>query len=260
MSVFLHHEPCPQCRSRGADKKGNNLGRYSDGSAWCFACHYKEPRSGNSSVLHNEVKEVKNVTVSDDLCNDFPRHVVEWLARYDVSVVEAIRHGWKYSPKWDQLVFNFTDGEGEILFTQARNFREGAKTKYFNQGSPADVLPIFRRSSGNGIEGSSSEKLRGNAAISPRTLVVVEDAVSAARISRQCDAMPCLGSYLPAKKISRLRPFYEFLIAWLDEDKLKEAREIAQMAKWIGLSTKVVYTKLDPKEYSDEQIYAYLTT
>lgn len=87
---------------------------------------------------------------------------------------------------------------------------------------------------------------------------MVEDAVSAAKIARQNDAMPCLGSYLPAKKLTRLRPFYESLIVWLDEDKLKEAREMAQMAKWLGFSTKVVYTELDPKEYSNEAIKGFL--
>ena len=258
MAVFVHHEACPRCQSRGADKKGNNLGRYSDGSAWCFACHYRESKSGSSNVLHGEVKEVKRVQRTDDLCNDFPRHVVEWLSRYDVSVVEALKHGWKYSPYWDQLVFQWADEDGEILFTQARNFRAGAKTKYFNQGTPADVLPIFRRPSGDGNQSSGGEKLGGNANLSARTLVVVEDAVSAARIARQCDAMPCLGSYLPVKKLARLKPFYETLILWLDEDKLKESREIAQNAKWLGFATKVVYTELDPKEYSDEELAKWL--
>jgi hypothetical protein len=41
---------------------------------------------------------------------------------------------------------------------------------------------------------------------------------------------------------------------WLDEDKLKEARRIAEQAKWLGFETKVIYTPLDPKEYFDEQI------
>lgn len=201
----------------------------------------------SSKFNPREQKEYQSVTISDDLCSDFPRHVVEWLARYDISVSEAISHGWKYSPKYDQLVFNFAGSDGTILCSQARNFRAGAKTKdgralpkYFNQGSPADVLPIF--SSGN----------------DNRRLVVVEDAVSAAKIARQNDAMPCLGSYLPAKKLTRLRPFYESLIVWLDEDKLKEAREMAQMAKWLGFSTKVVYTELDPKEYSNEAIKGFL--
>lgn len=245
MALFVKHEPCPKCGSR------DNLGRYDDGSAWCFGCHYREPRSGekfNPKVIEDE----RPVLVAHDLCNDFPRHVVEWLARYDVSVAEALKHGWKYSPTWDQLVFVWYDERGLPLFSQARNFRQGAKTKYFNQGTPADILPIFRKLV-DSVAGAG-----GRSAAQSRTLVVVEDAVSAAKISRQCDAMPCLGSYLPVKKLTRLKPFYEFLVVWLDEDKLKEAREIAQMAKWIGMSSRVIYTEKDPKEYSDAEIGSYL--
>lgn len=243
MGVFVKHESCPRCGSR------DNLGRYEDGSAWCFGCHYREPRT---SVVKTQQKEF-NVKSSDDLCNDFPRHVVEWLGRYDVSVGEALKHGWKYSPQWDQLVFQWFDDDGRLLCSQARNFRQGSKRKYFNQGSPAEILPIFHRT---GTNETSERAGLGRGCSQEKRLVIVEDAVSAAKISRQCDAMPCLGSYLPAKKIARLKPFYERLIVWLDADKLKEAYEISTMAKWLGMSTKVVHTELDPKEYNDVEIAA----
>jgi hypothetical protein len=253
MSVFVRHEACPRCGSR------DNLARYSDGGAWCFGCHYRE-RANRIPVIDEKYleKEVKSVQLADDLCNDYPGHVVEWLARYDVSVAEALSHGWKYSPKFDQLVFIFQDAEGNVGCTQARNFRSDAKTKdgkalpkYFNQGSAADVLPVFRwRAS---TAGKSLE-------VSSRKLVVVEDAVSAARIARQSDAMPCLGSYLPVRKLTALKLLnYEHISVWLDSDKLKEAMEIATKAKWLGLSSKVIYTDLDPKEYKDDEIKKYLS-
>ena len=163
------------------------------------------------------------------------------MAKYRISVEKAISHGWKYSPFFDQLVFIFSDADGNITCTQARNFRQGAKTKYFNQGSAAGVLPIF-----SGLPRSGT---------SHRRIVVVEDAVSAARIAPQCDSMPCLGSYLPVQKITALKLLnYEFIDVWLDEDKLRESREIAEKSKWLGLSSRVIYTELDPKEYSDEEI------
>lgn len=39
-------EPCPDCRSRGADSTGDNLVRYADGHAYCYACDYRENGSG----------------------------------------------------------------------------------------------------------------------------------------------------------------------------------------------------------------------
>jgi len=250
MAVFVAHEPCPACGSR------DNLGRYSDGSAWCFGCHYVERRNRLDSNF-SPTLQIPAVE-QPDLCFDFPEHVVNWLGKYDISVAEAIKHGWKYSPRWDQLVFTFRDEEGNIACTQARNFRPGAKQKYYNQGSPANTLPIFygpkKQRTVVVVEDAVSAAHQH-----PRTLVVVEDAVSAAKIARQCDAMPCLGSYLPSHKLVALKGLeFEELIVWLDSDKLKEAREIAQRAKWLGFNSRVVYTKLDPKEYSDVEIKQFL--
>jgi hypothetical protein len=253
VATFVRHEPCPRCGSR------DNLGKWSDGSGWCFGCHHRIAPNGSNfrpTLLSlDDVKENKSVIPPDDLCNDFPRHVVEWLARYDISIPEALKHGWKYSPKYNQLVFLFTDSDGEIACIQARNFGQGARTKYYNQGNPSEVLPIFHA--------------MGTGHTKQRTLVVVEDVVSAARVARasataseglyarQSDAMPCLGSHLPVKKINALRPLYSRLLVWLDHDKWREAVEIADKAKWLGMSAKALYTEKDPKEYSDDEIKTY---
>jgi hypothetical protein len=234
MARFLHHEPCPRCGSR------DNRAVYDDGGSFCFGCHAvfraSDSKYIHANENHSQLKE-EYVSLQPDLCFDYPGHVVSWLARYGISVGEAIKHGWKYSPYWDQLVFIFNDEEGNPACVQARNFRKGAKTKYYNQGSPGAVLPIFSSL-------GSSE-----------LLVIVEDAVSAARIAAVTAAMPCLGSYLPSHKLMALKRLkFNRLIVWLDSDKLKESREIAQRAKWLGFDTKVVYTELDPKEYSDEEI------
>lgn len=235
MGIFVKHEPCPKCGSR------DNLARYLDGSAWCFGCHHRE-RGDRIPIIDDKWLERKEdaIVLDDDLCSDFPVHVVSWLAKYDITVEEAIKHGWKFAPKRNQLVFIFRDEAGNPTVTQARNFWEGAKSKYFNQGSPEQILPIFQ---------GPGTLLVG------RRLCIVEDAVSAAKIARQCDAMPCLGSYLPKRKQNALRLLgYEQLIVWLDADKLREARQIADQAKLLGFDTKVVYTELDPKEYSDTEI------
>ena len=50
-SVFIRHEPCPECRKHGGDVDGNNLARYSDGHAHCFCCGYYERGEGAVSGL-----------------------------------------------------------------------------------------------------------------------------------------------------------------------------------------------------------------
>ncbi|MEW5249931.1 toprim domain-containing protein [Microbulbifer sp. 2201CG32-9] len=40
MGDVLEKVPCPQCRERGADQSGDNLVKYVEGGAHCFACGY----------------------------------------------------------------------------------------------------------------------------------------------------------------------------------------------------------------------------
>ena len=48
------------------------------------------------------------------------------------------------------------------------------------------------------------------------------------------------------------------MFVWLDRDKWKEARDICEKAQWLGLSARAVYSELDPKCYTDEEIKEYL--
>lgn len=52
-SAFVQHEPCPGCRGQGRDRAGNNLARYADGSARCFACSYRERGDGTVPSSHS---------------------------------------------------------------------------------------------------------------------------------------------------------------------------------------------------------------
>jgi len=48
------------------------------------------------------------------------------------------------------------------------------------------------------------------------------------------------------------------VVVWLDSDKWREAREIAEAFKLVGLSATTLLTDLDPKCYSNEEIRNYL--
>ena len=79
MAKFLRHEPCPQCGSR------DNLGRYSDNSAWCFGCGYyersdKSPFVGERDGQTKEYVDRERVCFPDDATNVLDRRGCEWLA------------------------------------------------------------------------------------------------------------------------------------------------------------------------------------
>ena len=92
-----------------------------------------------------------------------------------------------------------------------------------------------------------------------RMVVITEDKLSAIKVSNVCDAIPALGTTFQTHKlVELLKRGYQTVVVWLDSDKWREAREISDQCKWIGLSSKTVLTPLDPKEYSNEQIAEYL--
>jgi hypothetical protein len=161
--------------------------------------------------------------------------VVSWIEKYGISVPEAIRAGFVYDPQWELLLFPFHDRDGNLCCIQAKNFnlQRASKAKYYNKGEKSESYTIY-----------------GTGPI----LVMTEDAVSSLKVSRQTAAMPLLGTYIARDKLAALRSIYKSLVVWLDSDKWKEARDIADAAKLLGFSAKTVLTPLDPKEYSNEEI------
>jgi hypothetical protein len=175
---------------------------------------------------------------------EYPEHVVKWLSKYGITVDECIRRGCVYDAERDQFNFPFYSQDG-LVCVQSRNFNSfrAAKAKYYNVGDSQKATSIYKA--------KEPERF-------PRRLVITEDALSAMRIASQCDAIPALGTHVSVSKIIALAPFYEFVTVWLDSDKWREARQIAENFQWLGLSANTVFTELDPKEYSDAEITAYL--
>ena len=241
---FIGHGPCNYCGSR------DNRANYSDGGWFCFGCRKsgRGTQSGFITERNSAGADESFLSVPTDCGHDFPEHCQRFLDQYGVSIPMAIKRGLQYSAYYDQLIYEYKDKEGKTKCIQARNFNHdrAAKAKYFNQGSTSEVLPIYK------VSDSNLAQYR-------KRLVITEDALSAIRIASQCDAMPALGTNVPAHKIIALKPFYEFITIWLDRDKWREAREIAEKCLWVGLSANTVFTELDPKAYTDQEITGYLT-
>jgi len=242
MATFVKHESCPRCGSR------DNLARYSDGSAYCFGCKYTE--RGDKSPFVGE-RDGKNESVSDgvgfpdDATNILDGRGLEWLAKYGLGAGEAFRAGFKWSPYWQQLLMPFYDGDGNLCCIQAKNFdtKRASKAKYYNVGEKAQSRTIY---------------LSQHPLDNIRRLVLTEDAVSALVVSQVADGKPLLGTSIPREQIAEIAKSYDELIVWLDDDKWREGRSIADSAKLLGMKTKTLLTDKDPKEFSVEDIKGLL--
>lgn len=248
---FKHHEPCPACRERGADRKGNNLGRYFSGSAYCFACGYSESSRLSPYVQRAERRtEVQGVRVPEDCSTSYGQSAIEWVSKYGISVEELIKRDVLWSDKWQQLIFTFYDESRNLLIWQGRNFipELAKKRKYYSQGDINNVLPIYTSNLrvGDAPGNDSSKKLH--------RLIIVEDCISAIKIARWCDCMPVLGSTLSLSKITRLRPFYDVLEVFLDGNMFHKAQTAASNAKMLGFEARAIYHDLDPKEIEEDEL------
>lgn len=239
MSKFVKHESCPSCGSR------DNLARYSDGSAYCFGCRYTERGTTSPFVKERDGKTEESTDQQRLRLNGttvYRDDAVAWLKLYGLSVHTAISAGFLWDDFREQLLMPFfEEGQREPCCIQAKNFnyQRASKAKYYNVGDKSNHWTIYggRRSG---------------------VIVLTEDALSALKVSSVADAMPLLGVHIARDKLMRLRRVYSRLIVWLDEDKWKESRDIAEAGKFLGFDATTILTDKDPKEYSHEQIMEYL--
>src|SRR5258705_10256143 len=111
-------EPCPKCREKGKDTRGNNLQRWPDGHAHCFACTYHEfDEKGTTGYVGNmlEVENLRKAKMFEDMPIALPADATTaidavaliWLAKYDIEVNEVEQYKFHWSPSKQMLIFPF---------------------------------------------------------------------------------------------------------------------------------------------------------
>ena len=241
-SSLVGRSSCPRCRAQGQDRHGDNLALYTDGHSWCFACGYFLP--GDKGIEYVKSKISSGYTYSRH-CNHLPIDVRsaeidgegrDWLLTYGLTL-EEIADNFLWSESDKQLIFAVVD-DNQVQMWNARNF-EANRKKYHTEGYPEDTMVIL----GSG-----------------EPLVIVEDAVSAVKVSRQFTAMPLFCGHVSDKRLQRIKVcgFHNVAI-WLDNDKAKAALKTTARAIEMGLTARTVVTPKDPKAYTDQEINVYLT-
>lgn len=237
---FLHHEPCPKCGSR------DNLGVYEDGHKWCFGCGYYIPSSTTIDDVSNSLKEINDDdTSSFRLPSDFSSYLTpeprKWLAQYELSAEEMKKHSIGWSQSEQMLIFPYFGEDHDLLVWQGRYF-PARKPKVFTRGWPDKHLLLNHT-----VDGVFSDGV-----------VVVEDSVSAIKVSRVMDCAPLLGANLSIHKVRMLSRYYDNLYLWLDNDKIKEMMKFQARYTHFFKSVKIIISDKDPKVYQTEEIKEFL--
>lgn len=235
-SHVIRKEPCPECRRIGNDRSGDNLAVYSDDHTYCYRCGYT---SGRKKIAQANSHPQCQIVLPSDVVTELPYEARQWLNKYELTRLDISRNHVMWSEKYSRIVFPYFN-ETELLAWQGRYIGEDkTKAKWFSQGKIHEIVhPI---------------------GIKNRQAVLVEDIVSAIKVSRHLGAIPIFGSSISTKQILRLKTICDILYVWLDKDIQQKAVKLSHTIGLFGLQSRTIITDLDPKLVEHEEIERILT-
>lgn len=257
-------EQCPKCALRGADNSKDNLSVYPDGHKWCYSCGYHEPSPARQrlAALTNPRVYVKDPTptgvpLPDDASPFISKDALTWLMKYDITPLDARTRHMLWSPSRKLLIMPLSK-DGVMLAYTARNFRVeyeqiGSQgTEFLFTPVPSGPKYLFAGHVGDELVTMSPHFDRY-----PGTVIVTEGYLDAMKVGRVCNASPLLGSHIPLGRVLKASERFSSMGIWLDPDKKLEAVKMAVKASQ-HISTFVIISQKDPKEYYPEEIDAMI--
>jgi len=239
MARFIGYEPCPSCRKRGADRAGDNLGMYSDGSGHCWSCGYHLHPKFTLKLFNEEPEDAtEKAVLPADFTRDVPAEGWKWLLQYGL--------GWKY---WSPFV-GWSEAHQRLVFTvgEPTGFSVG---RFLGDAEAFDRPPRKWY-----VWGNSHERAHvvGYGTTGPVT-VVVEDLISAHKVGQVTPCIPLFGTRVFASAVATLRNIGLPVLMWLDKDQENHAVKRAdQLAMLTGLAVRYVSTDSDPKCLTSSKI------
>jgi hypothetical protein len=239
MSYFVTHKPCPKCGSSDA------YAEYDDGHHWCFSCRKWSPpdiqsaRQVENALFGQEKRKKGGLPL--DLTSNIPKEPYSWLKQYSLTAEEINNNNLGWSQSEQMLIFPYFGEDGDVLLWQGRFF-PARSPKVYTSGYPDDCILLHH---------SSSREYS-------RRVVVVEDPISAIKVSRVCDSTELLGSNISKSKAVRLSKLYSHLTIWLDADKIKSMVQFVEMYAVLFEKIDYIYTEYDPKVYDTNQLRSRL--
>lgn len=238
-SHLLYKTRCPKCAESGRDRKGDNLGVYSDGHTFCFSCGHSTGSSINAKLSAKKSTTKQIPDFPEDISINLDREPQRWLLQY-FEEHEFPRYLW--SNQEQKLYFLLEDGAFQYRYFG--NNRD--HPKWVGYGINENLIHIVTPR---------------DRTVDATSLVLVEDLISAEKVGHITPTLCLFGSNISLKRLAVLRQLgYNKVVIWLDWDKKEYAMKAAQLAQSIGLQAQVIHTIKDPKEYNAQEITEILQT
>lgn len=239
-SHVLRFERCPACARLGNDRSGDNLAVYSDGHTYCFRCGHG---SGRTKIqIQNEdasgIIGTNSIVLPHDVSSEIPYAGLQWLRQYQLTRRDLIANHVMWSEKLSRIIFPYFDQTG-LLAWQGRYIGEEKKAKWFSQGNIHEIIHTLNVK---------------------HTAVLVEDIISAIKVSQHTGAIPIFGSSISMKQWLQLRRIVNDFVLWLDPDMRQKSIKMAEMGRLLGANVVCIFSEKDPKEHTHEEIDKLLET
>lgn len=232
LKALSNRKECPNC---GDDHKSRPFCIYDNGEH-CFSCGYTKTRDRLPKYVDKKELSTDVVNFPSNATRDPAKFSIEalmWLAEYNISSTEIYEHGILFCGDDNSLVFVNKDKDGMIVGWQKRQM----KSRYIT--GTGTKTPTLLSSVNN-----------------TNTLVIVEDYISALRVSYTHDSLCLWGTKLNYAKMIECFDNYDTLVLWLDNDADKDINSGQEAAKVILDAAKYCVMRWDSKRlYNPKKMY-----
>lgn len=230
MSQVIGTMPCPKCREKFRDNRGDNLIMYADGGYHCFSCSYHIHAKTYIRKQPN-VNENKTMLPSD-CTREVPTKAWKWLLQYGLGY-RYWQEYCSYSEKDERLVFRLETGNGV-----GRYFGDDPKArKWYAYGDLHKQAILF-----------------GSYQDAPR-VTLVEDLISAHKVSQVGPCIPLFGTEVSPSVVATLNHIKLPVRFWLDHDQMGNiVHKTVRLSNLINQPVDYIFTNADPKACSLERI------
>lgn len=215
--------PCHECKSSDA------FTNYADGHAHCYSCGYHRGPDG-TSILRALKHQQGEINLPSDCDPYIPSEPQAWLNKYTLTAPEMRQNRIVWSEKKQSLIFPLHLG-GKLELYQARYFGDDPNHPKWKTVGNKTLLYVPDRHPKD------------------KRLVLVEDLISAIKVSRITNAAPLFGTSLSELLIALIREQYKEVITWFDPDAQLKAVKASLALAECGLKTRTIFSDKDPKDY-----------
>lgn len=237
-------EACTECNDPASVQ-------VNDEYTFCHACRHKT----SSNSLIKLPTRARILDLPENLNCEWPIDVPNWLAKYDHGI-ESIGLYCFWSDHYQRLCFPYYIGDdyrGCWMRLVDETTRPEYKSKWLFAGKRDFVWVYF---TDRCFPYSVNDETRWYI---DNSVVLVEDVVSAIRVSKHMNCI-CLGGTNLTPLIKKyIVKNYENVILFLDGDSAgRNAAEKIRKELKLDCSIRVIRAKKDPKEFSDLQLKRWL--